>query len=86
VVVGFVDRQSPLGRIYLRHQEESVFYRHATFYSTQEVRDLMEEVGLDGLRATQTIFGPLEGVGRKEKIREGTGEGSFVVLSGRTPT
>jgi len=83
VVVGFVDRESPLGRVYLRHQEESVFYRHATFYSTQEVRDLMEEVGLDALRATQTIFVPLEEVGREEEIREGSGDGSFVVLSGR---
>jgi ubiquinone/menaquinone biosynthesis C-methylase UbiE len=30
IVIGFVDRESPLGRDYLAHQAENVFYREAT--------------------------------------------------------
>lgn len=82
VIVGFVDRESPLGKRYLRHQEESPFYRLATFYSTWEVRELMEGVGLRDFRFTQTIFGPLEEVREGEAVRDGYGQGSFVVLSG----
>lgn len=82
VVVGFVDRESPLGRLYLQHQEESVFYRQASFYSTREILSLMKKVGLTAFRATQTIFGPLKDITEEEAVREGTGQGSFVVLSG----
>ncbi len=82
VIVGFVDRESPVGRLYLLHQEKNVFYRHATFYSVQEIRALMEAVGLGRIQATQTIFGPLEKVDEGEEVRDGSGEGSFVVLSG----
>jgi len=83
VIVGFVDRESPLGKLYLSHQEESLFYREATFFSAPEVVSLMERVGLMDIRATQTLFAPLEEVGEGEEVREGHGQGSFVVLSGK---
>lgn len=82
VIVGFVDRQSPLGKKYLQHKEESPFYRLATFYSTREVWELMKEAGLRDFRITQTIFRPLEDIKEGEEIRQGYGQGSFVVLSG----
>ncbi|MFO8174589.1 MAG: class I SAM-dependent methyltransferase [Longimicrobiales bacterium] len=82
VITGFVDRESPLGRLYLEHQEESRFYRRASFYSTREILALMEKVGLADFRATQTIFKPLADITEEEVVKEGTGQGSFVVLSG----
>jgi SAM-dependent methyltransferase len=33
LVIGFIDRTSDLGRHYLAHREENVFYRDARFYS-----------------------------------------------------
>jgi SAM-dependent methyltransferase len=82
VIVGFVDRESPVGRLYLLHQQKNVFYRHATFYSVREIKALMEAVGLDRIKATQTLFSALDEIDESEEVREGSGEGSFVVLSG----
>lgn len=82
VITGFVDRESPLGRLYLKHQKESRFYRRASFYSTREILALMEKVGLADFRATQTLFKPLADITEEEFVKEGTGQGSFVVLSG----
>ena len=45
LVLGFIDKESALGRNYLLHQAESVFYREATFYSADEVARLLVEAG-----------------------------------------
>jgi len=45
VIIGFIDRESDLGQHYLAHQAESVFYREATFYSANEVENLLIEGG-----------------------------------------
>ncbi len=82
VVVGLVDRDSPVGRSYLEHQDESVFYRNATFFTTDEVLSLMEAVGLGSIHVTQTLFHSLDRITGVEEPREGYGQGSFVVLSG----
>ena len=81
VVVALVDKESPIGRLYQENQEQNVFYRHATFYTTDEVRSLMEEAGLRDFRFSQTIFRMLEELTEPEEVREGYGDGSFVVVS-----
>ena len=85
VIVGLVDRESPVGRSYVKHQDESVFYRDATFFTTEEVRALMEAAGLTSFRYTQTLFHPLNQITAVERPRDGYGEGSFVVVSGVVP-
>jgi len=74
--VGFVDRESFLGRIYEQKKEKSKFYKPALFFSTQEVIKLGYRVGLKPLKILQTIFSP-----ESEKIhsvKSGYGEGAFV--------
>ena len=34
VVVAFVDKDSPVGKLYLKNKEKSLFYKEATFFST----------------------------------------------------
>jgi len=80
---GFVDRESPLGKVYQRHKNENVFYRDAVFYSTDEVVRLMGEAGFDDFRFTQTIFHLLPEIKNVEPVKEGYGEGSFVAVRGR---
>lgn len=82
VVVGFVDRESPLGQSYLKHKEESLFYRPATFFSTREVMDELAGAGFSDFSYTQTIFRSLSEVTADEPVREGYGEGAFVVIRG----
>jgi hypothetical protein len=81
LVVGFIDRESPLGRQYAARKDQDKFYRHARFYSVEEVSFQMEKSGFDRPVASQTIFCSGDSVILKEQpIRSGHGEGSFVVL------
>jgi ubiquinone/menaquinone biosynthesis C-methylase UbiE len=81
-VIGFVDAESPIGKLYQQHKEETVFYREATFFSIQQVADHMERAGFVNLRWSQTLFTPLDKLEEVEIPREGYGEGSFVVVAG----
>lgn len=81
-VVGIVDKRSPLGAQYERTRGESAFYRVATFYSVEEVIALLYEAGFRNLHFTQTIFHMLSAITSVEPVKEGFGQGSFVVLRG----
>jgi len=83
LIIGFVDRESPLGRIYEQHKQENVFYRYATFFSVDEVISLMGKAGFGSLEFRQTIFKGLQELDEPEAPQPGYGKGSFVVVSGR---
>ena len=76
IIVGFVDRESALGRRYAARRHESRFYRDATFFSTPEVLGLLGEAGFETARIRQTIFEE----GERTAVAEGFGRGSFVAV------
>jgi len=80
LVIGFVDRDSPLGRDYLAHQAQSVFYREATFYSAAEVERLLGEAGFTIRAWGQTLSHSLAETGEIEPLQLGRGRCSFVVV------
>lgn len=80
LIIGFIDRESPIGRSYQQNKEESVFYRIATFYTVHEVVFKMKKVGFKAFNFTQTLFHDLDKIRDIEPIKEGYGEGSFVVI------
>ena len=82
---GFVDRNSSLGKFYQKHRAKNVFYKIATFYSVDEIIPYLKKAGFRNLTFTQTIFHALEEIKEVETIKEGYGEGSFVVVSGMKP-
>lgn len=79
-VIGFVDRESPIGRSYERARHENPFYKVATFYSVPELVGLLEKAGFGSFRFVQTIFRQLPEITELEPVKEGYGEGSFVVV------
>ncbi len=81
IVIGFVDRESPIGREYLKIKEESVFYRDAVFFSTEEILEALKKAGFKNIKTVQTLF-PDRGPHHTHPIKEGYGEGSFVVVCG----
>lgn len=83
LIIGFVDKQSPLGKIYLKYKNESVFYRIATFYSVDEVLWYLERARFSDFCFTQTIFRNLNEISNIEPIKNGYGKGSFVVVRAR---
>jgi ubiquinone/menaquinone biosynthesis C-methylase UbiE len=86
VILGFIDRESPLGQDYLDRQSENVFYREATFYSAQDVETLLVAEGFGELSWVQTLFSK-DPVQAKtiERLRSGYGEGSFVAVKAIAP-
>lgn len=82
LVVGLVDRESPLGGGYQKRKGESLFYREATFYSTAEVVEMMKGAGFAEFAFTQTLVRPLAAIKDVEPVRDGYGEGSFVAIRG----
>lgn len=82
LIIGFVDKESPIGRRYREHQQESLFYKQALFYSTAEIVSMMKQAGFSNFQFTQTIFKRLDKITEAEEVRKGYGTGSFVVISG----
>ncbi|MBI3806775.1 MAG: class I SAM-dependent methyltransferase [Nitrospirae bacterium] len=84
LVIGFINRDSELGRSYESRKEVSMFYRDARFYSVAEVADWVKEAGFGSLRFCETLFdGPTEFSARGLEVREGYCDGTFVVLCAR---
>ena len=82
-IAGIVDRNSLIGQKYLKHQNENVFNKIATFFSVDEVANIMRQAGFTDFMFRQTIFQRLSVIDDKEPVKSGYGEGSFVVIRGR---
>lgn len=80
LVIGFIDRASPLGKKYDVRKAESVYYRPATFHSAGEVAVLLKRAGFRTLVFRQTIFGEPGAMTGMDPVRKGTGEGCFAVV------
>jgi len=80
IIVGFVDKNSALGQIYEKKKNQNKFYRYATFYSTEEVIELLKENKFKNIEIIQTIFGELSEIKNIQLFKEGYGEGGFVVI------
>lgn len=85
LINGFIDKDSPLGKSYQRHKNESVFYKMATFYSVEEVISHLEKTGFMNLEFSQTIFHRPSEIKGLEPVKKGFGEGSFVVVKAKKP-
>jgi SAM-dependent methyltransferase len=81
-MVGFIDKDSPIGRQYERHKAKSPFYNIASFYSADEVKRFLLHAGFGDISFVQTIFRSLPGINRVEPVKTGYGEGSFLVAKG----
>ncbi|RLC90022.1 MAG: hypothetical protein DRI37_02485 [Chloroflexi bacterium] len=77
IIVGFVDKESKLGRHYAEKREESKFYKETIFFSTREVLKYLEKAGFGTVRIKQTLV-PGES---QETIRvSGTLHGGFTEM------
>jgi len=79
LILGFVDRDSELGRLYEKNRNQSRFYQNARFFSTNEVILLLKKAGFSQIICAQTLFGKdLDHM--QTTVKEGCSEGAFVVI------
>jgi SAM-dependent methyltransferase len=85
ILVGFIDRESALGKVYEQRKGDNEFYRDATFFSVSEVVRHLKQAGFRGFLFRQTIFQSPTEMEQADPVRSGYGEGSFVVVRAKKP-
>ena len=80
VIVGFVDKEGPLGRIYQEKTRSSHFYAHARFFSTTEIVSLLKGAGLALQDIVQVLSDLPQRLSAPEQPSPGHGSGGFVVI------
>ncbi|MGB9082621.1 MAG: methyltransferase domain-containing protein [Desulfuromonadaceae bacterium] len=80
LVIGFIDRESDLGRQYSLRKEQSRFYSDAIFYSVSELEALLAKAGFYDFAYRQTL---VPGETTYLTAREDHGSGGFVVIRAR---
>ena len=84
LIIGIVDRNSFLGKIYQEKKEKKdKFYKDVNFFSAGEVIELFKKHNFESIATFQTIFKPLNEMRNIEKPKKGFGEGGFVVICGK---
>ena len=81
IIIGMIDKESFLGKLYESKKKESKFYRHANFYSTRQVLDWLKNFEFEHIKTCQTIFKNPKKITAVEPVKEGHGEGGFVVIT-----
>ena len=82
VIIGFIDRESPLGKKYAAVKDSSRFYKGANYYSASQVMHFLSEAGFSDFQICQTIFNDPKNMVSCDTVQEGHGKGGFVVLLG----
>ena len=85
IVIGFIDKNSQLRKLYEAKKDKSKFYGDATFYSVDEILGFLREAGFGAFKTCQTIFRPLPEIDSLEPVEDGHGEGAFVAVMARKP-
>jgi SAM-dependent methyltransferase len=80
LIVGFLDKNSLIGKEYESRKTESLFYKHANFYSPERVEEELKKAGFKDLSFSQTLFHPLDEIKEVEAAEPGWGKGSFVLI------
>ncbi len=80
LIIGFIDKESPLGMFYTAHRDKSIFYGPARFYSVGEIISHLSAAGFSNFGFMQTIFRSPSEIKEIEPVKEGCGEGSFVAI------
>lgn len=81
IIIGMLDKDSPLGKLYETKKNDGRFFRHANFYAVNQVLKWLKMSEYGHIHILQTIFNKPEEITAIEPIKEGFGEGFFVAIS-----
>jgi len=81
LIIGMIDGDSFLGRIY--KSNGSSFYKDARFYPVLDVLSWLRRFDFGEIEVFQTMFKKTSEIKEIEPVKEGYGEGGFVVISSK---
>ncbi|RJR46472.1 MAG: SAM-dependent methyltransferase [Deltaproteobacteria bacterium] len=82
LIIGMIDPESPLGKLYEANREKSKFYRQARFQPVGRVLKWLVELNYLNIQTCQTIFQDPAAITAPEPVKSGHGQGVFVVIAG----
>jgi ubiquinone/menaquinone biosynthesis C-methylase UbiE len=76
IIVGFVSKESQLGKQYIHNKSKSKFYKQAVFFSPYEIVSHLKQAGFQVSETRQTLIfnAPLA------RVESGLDKGAFVVI------
>jgi ubiquinone/menaquinone biosynthesis C-methylase UbiE len=80
IILAFIDRNSFLGKRYIKKKENNPFYKFAKFYSVEEVTKKLAKTGFSNPEIKQTLFSFPEELNSIDDIKDGYGKGGFVIM------
>jgi len=80
IIVGLIDKNSVLGKKYEKKKSESKFYKDAHFHSVDEIQKSLRYAGFSDIKSIQAILPGDTDQSTDQDVKEGYGQGSFVVL------
>jgi len=80
IIIGLIDRDSPLGRKYAEVKNQGRFYKNASFHSVDEIGGMLEKSGFGNIESVQAILPGDSNKNYGPEVKRGHGEGSFVVI------
>lgn len=86
LIIGFLDKNSAVAKAYERRKKESLFYKDAHFYSTEELQEMLLQAGFTTFEYSQTLFHQPEKLSAAENTMPGYGQGSYVMLKAIKPS
>ncbi|MHA1231108.1 MAG: class I SAM-dependent methyltransferase [Candidatus Helarchaeota archaeon] len=81
IIIGMVDKNSFLGKLYEKKKNTSKFYKYATIYTVEQVIKWLEDLNFSNFKIYQTIFKSLDKIKAVEPVKDGYGTGGFVAIS-----
>jgi ubiquinone/menaquinone biosynthesis C-methylase UbiE len=79
LILAILDRESPMGKAYQSSKDQDPYYKYASFFSAQEVINLLRQTGFEKITHRQTLYDL--SVDEVQEPIDGYGEGGFVVIS-----
>lgn len=80
IIIGFIDKDSVIGKQYQKHKEAHKFFKYANLEGITEVTDLLTNSGFHDFKFFQTLIRPMTIT--IEMPQPGYGKGSFIVVRG----
>lgn len=81
LIIAFIDKNSTLGKILENSKENDKFYKHAKFYSVDQISSIIENNNYQIIETVQTLIDM--NTKTPEKPVAGHGKGAFVVIKAR---
>jgi SAM-dependent methyltransferase len=80
IIIGLIDKDSNLGKKYEDKKSESKFYKNSNFHSVVEIQKKLGKAGFSNIECVQAILPGDINENIEPEVKQGYGEGSFVVL------